>query len=140
MDYWQQTDLVYEYTLDEMFSSNLFQVTLTTPASGYLSMLAWRSPLIAIAHVYYTNWTKVGIARVSNALELDNGTYYVWVERLIRSGYYGFHYGLEPIEDMDPYYAAFTGATSIPYPALLVVLALSTISLIAYIFRRKNRQ
>lgn len=129
------------WLLDEYRTNVLIKVGLWDPDSGYLSLLLNQSPLIAKAHVYHENWTKVGIATAGEALYLNkNGTYYIWVDRVIRFGEFKLYYDIYPWEDYDPYYGLGWGAaTGIPYGTLFTFLVISIISLILYLTRKKRR-
>ena len=109
-------------TLDEDLPNYLLAVTWTEPESGYISMIMADYELIAIAHVFDSNWNYVGYVTAALALAISSGTYHIWIIKTLRTGGLQLRYDETPYTTTDPYYPTYaSGFETLP---LILVLSL----------------
>ncbi len=115
-----------QWTLDSEYTNILINTTVTSSDTGFLAIIMYSSELIVVAHVYNDQWEKMGKVIPGKPLELATGTYFVWVERIIRDGYFGLYFGEDPPLEDDPYYElGVTKAQGVPMLAILPIILMS---------------
>ncbi len=132
----------YQWTLSSEYTNKLINTTVISSDTAFLAIIMYSSELIVVAHVYNDLWEKMGEVIPGKPLELATGTYFVWVERIIREGYFGLYYGEDPPLDDDPYYdLGATLSNGLPIFAILpiVLMSLGLLSFIG-VKRRKVKE
>jgi len=95
------------------------------------------SQLVVQVHVYDSEWNSVGIATPAEALELEVGVYYFWVERILRTGRFSLYIGSTPQTTDDPYYTpAISGLSFI---SILSIFSLSLVVLAGYKIHKRRK-
>jgi hypothetical protein len=127
------------FTIGYTKSNILVQATLETPSEGYLSLIIESIELSAKALVFDQNWNYLGIVTAGSALALDDGTYFIWVQQVLREGNFTLYYAEEPTENTDPYYTAAAGLEFfLVVPIILAALGL--IRMLSSTRRRRKHQ
>lgn len=114
-----------QWLIDEDVTNILVQSEVTDSEGGFLSVIMYDSQLIVRVHVYDSSWNKIGIATAAEALALDTGTYYFWVETILRTGRFSLYIGSTPQTTDDPYQTVAYG------PSLASIISIFTLSLLA---------
>ncbi|MCE7744618.1 MAG: hypothetical protein GPJ52_05730, partial [Candidatus Heimdallarchaeota archaeon] len=123
-----------QWTIDEEIATILIQSEVTDSDGGFLSVIMYDSQLIVRVHIFDSNWNKIGIATAAKAIALDTGSYYFWVETILRTGRFSLYIGSTPRTTDDPYYTAVTG------PSFITIIAIFSLSLVIMTLLTWNRR
>lgn len=130
-----RTDINHiQWTIDEEITNILIQSEVTDSEGGFLSVIMYDSQLIVRVHIYDSSWNKIGIATAAEALALDTGVYYFWVERILRTGRFSLYIGSTPRTTDDPYWGVASG------PSFIVITSIFSLSLLALAVLRMKRR
>jgi hypothetical protein len=127
-----------------MHRCELYLVNLNNPdIQGYFTIFHYYSPeLLAKVTIFESNWEMIGTVGMYENIVLENGYYYLWVEHIVREGYYKFYYGPEEVTTGDPYYDDVAWGVQTSLPSFLTLLVVNLIlfgCFIAYRRRRRRR-
>jgi hypothetical protein len=125
-----------QWTIDEDVTNILVQSEVTDSEGGFLSVIMYDSQLIVRVHVYDSTWTKIGIATAAEALALVTGSYYFWVETVLRTGRFSLYIGSTPQTTDDPYQTVAYGPSFI---TILSIFSLSLLALTGYTIHRRRK-
>ena len=123
-----------QWTIDEEITTILIQSEVTDSEGGFLSVIMYDSQLIVRVHIFDSTWNKIGIATAAEAIALDTGSYYFWVERTLRTGRFSLYIGSTPRTTDDPYWGAAAG------PSFIVITSIFSLSLLALAVLRMKRR
>jgi len=124
-----------QWTINEETTNILIQSEVTDSDGGFLSVIMYDSQLIVRVHIYDSSWSKIGIATAAEAIVLDTGEYYFWVETILRTGRFSLYIGSTPRTTDDPYYNGYQAG-----PSFLTIIAIFSISLVIMTLLSWNRR
>ncbi|NHK31025.1 MAG: VWA domain-containing protein [Asgard group archaeon] len=116
----------HEFLLSTSDHSNNQLLSTTFTEDGTLSVRIISYDLIVHIHIFDSNWNYIDTVSPVNPVDLTQGTYYLWAERIYRDGYFGLHFGEEEYSYSDPYYTVYT-------PGFTTIMALISISFLGFI-------
>ncbi len=124
------------WQINEEETNILIQSEVTDSEGGFLSVIMYDSQLVVQVHVYDSEWNSIGIATPAEALELDFGVYYFWVERILRTGSFSLYIGSTPHTTDDPYYSPLAGLS---FVSILTIFSFSLIILAGFSIRKRRK-
>ena len=124
-----------QWTINEEIATILIQSEVTDSEGGFLSVIMYDSQLIVRVHIFDSTWTKIGIATAAEAIALDTGSYYFWVETILRTGRFSLYIGSTPRTTDDPYYTGYVAG-----PSFLTIIALFSLSLVVLTLLSWNKR
>lgn len=137
-----QNQLEYvSWELTEFVRTILIEVTISSAdEGGYLQGIPLDSELVFRIQLFDEDWNALGTFTPFQAIEVEEGAYFVWIEQINRFGDFSLPFSEdEPTENTDPYYTVTEGTvmSGIPFLSFCIFGILALFSLL---LRNKKRR